>query len=233
VVVAHRYVNRERSPIEAVYVFPLEEGAASVGSRRSWRDPGCGRGHERDEAFELYDDVIEADMGRSCSTKERPDIFQASVGNLPPGSDVIVKLTYVAELAVDDGRLRFAVPTTVSPRYAPAEDQVGVGRPDSVALNPPTALSVPYGLNLSVRAVMPHGITSIESPSHPDCHDDGRAGGDDHPGATGRPARSRLHPVDRCAWTRITAGPGRSGRRRNGSRGRGIRPRVCSHFGAR
>ena len=31
VAVAHRYVNREAAPIEAVYVFPLDEGAAVCG----------------------------------------------------------------------------------------------------------------------------------------------------------------------------------------------------------
>ena len=168
VVVAHRYVNRENSPIEAVYVFPLEEGAAVCAFEAVVAGTRVvGEMHERDRAFELYDDAIEAGHGAFLLDEERPDIFQASIGNLPPGAEVIVTLTYVAELTVDDGRLRFAIPTTVSPRYAPIEDQVGTGRPDSAALNPPHALSVPYGLNLSVHAAMPQGITAIESPSHP------------------------------------------------------------------
>ena len=86
-------------------------------------------------------------------------MFQASVGNLPPGKEVLLKLTYVTELAVDGRRLRFAIPTTVSPRYAPAEDRVGVGRPDAETLNPPVAWRVPYGLDLSVRVAMPGAIT--------------------------------------------------------------------------
>ena len=73
----------------------------------------------------------------------------------------------MTELAVDEGRLRFAIPTTVSPRYAPAKDRVGTGRSDEEALNPPVAWSVPYGLNLSVRVAMPGAISAIESPSHP------------------------------------------------------------------
>jgi hypothetical protein len=35
VTVAHRYVNREGKPIEAVYVFPLDEGAAVCAFGRS------------------------------------------------------------------------------------------------------------------------------------------------------------------------------------------------------
>jgi hypothetical protein len=99
--------------------------------------------------------------------EERPDVFQASIGNLPPGKEVLVRLTYVAELSIDGGRLRFTIPTTVSPRYAPRQDQIGTGRPDSETLNPPVSWTVPYGLNLSVRLSMPGDITGLESPSHP------------------------------------------------------------------
>ena len=68
---------------------------------------------------------------------------------------------------MDEGRLRFVIPTTVSPRYAPAVDRMGTGRSDEEALNPPVAWSVPYGLNLSIRLAMPGGISAVESPSHP------------------------------------------------------------------
>jgi Ca-activated chloride channel family protein len=94
-------------------------------------------------------------------------VFQASIGNLPPGKEVTVKLTYVTELPVEEGRLRFVIPTTVSPRYAPAENHTGAGRPDAEALNPPVAWRVPYGLNLSVHVEMPRGMIAVESPSHP------------------------------------------------------------------
>jgi Ca-activated chloride channel family protein len=168
VIVAHRYVNQEDAPIEAVYVFPLDEGAAVCGFEAVVAGTRVvGEVHERDAAFEMYDDAMEAGHGAFLLDEERPDVFQASIGNLPPGAEAVVKLTYVTELPVDDGRLRFTLPTTVSPRYAPAQDRVGPGRSDAEALNPPVALEVPYGLSLSIRAVMPHGITAVESPSHP------------------------------------------------------------------
>ena len=78
-------------------------------------------------------------------------MFRASIGNLPPGKEVLVRITYVTELPVDDGRLRFTLPTTIAPKYAPAEDQRGVGRPEAEAVNPPVAWQVPYGLHLSLR----------------------------------------------------------------------------------
>ncbi len=168
VVVSQRYVNREAQPIEAVYVFPLDEGAAVCGFEAIVDGTlVVGEVKEREDAFRMYDDAIEQGHGAFLLDEERPDVFQASVGNLPPGKEVLLKLTYVTELTVAGSGLRFSIPTTVSPRYAPAEDQRGVGRPDAETLNPPVAWSVPYGLNLSVRLAMGGAITRIESPSHP------------------------------------------------------------------
>ena len=168
VAVAHRYVNREKTPIEAVYVFPLSEGAAVCGFEAVVDGTlVVGEVQERDQAFETYDEAIADGHGAFLLDEERPDIFQASVGNLLPGKEVLVRLTYVTELSVDGGRARFTIPTTVSPRYAPAVDHSGVGRPDAQTLNPPVASSVPYGLDLSMRIAMPGRITALESPSHP------------------------------------------------------------------
>ena len=168
VVVTQRYVNSESHPIEAVYAFPLDEGAAVCGFEAIIDGTlVVGEVKEREDAFRMYDDAIEKGHGAFLLDEERPDVFQASVGNLPPGKEVLIKLTYVTELPAADTGLRFSIPTTISPRYAPAEDQRGVGRPDSEALNPPVAWSVPYGLNLSVRLAMGGAITRIESPSHP------------------------------------------------------------------
>lgn len=168
VAVAHRYANREAVPIEATYLFPLEEGAA-VGGFEVVVDGTLviGEVRERDAAFDAYDDAMAHGHGAFLLDEERPDVFQASIGNLPPGKEVLVRITYVSELTIDGGRVRFTIPTTVSPRYAPAEDRTGIGRPDSEALNPPLAWAVPYGLDLSVRLSVPGGVTAVESPSHP------------------------------------------------------------------
>ena len=168
VTVTQRYVNREAKPIEAVYVFPLDEGAAVCGFEAIIDGTlVVGEVKEREAAFEMYDDAIQKGHGAYLLDEERPDVFQASVGNLPPGKEVLLKLTYVTELSIDGGAVRFAIPTTVSPRYAPAEDRVGVGRPDSETLNPPVTWSVPYGLDLTVRVTMTGAIGKIESTSHP------------------------------------------------------------------
>ena len=168
VTIAQRYVNREDSPIEAVYVFPLDEGAAVCGFEAVVDGTlVVGAVRERDQAFEMYDDAMARGDGAMLLDEERPDVFVASVGNLPPGKEVLLRVVYVTELQADDAGLRFTVPTTVSPRYAPPTDRVGLGRPDADTLNPPVAWEVPYGLNLVVEVAMPEPLSSVESPSHP------------------------------------------------------------------
>ena len=168
VTIAQRYVNRETTPIEAVYLFPLDDASAVCGFEAVVDGTlVVGEVKERDEAFKVYDQAMERGDGAFLLDEERPDVFQVSVGNLPPGKEVLLKLTYVTELPVAGGSVRFVLPTTVSPRYAPAEDRIGVGRPDSETLNPAVVSTVPYGLNLSVRLAMSGAIGRIESPSHP------------------------------------------------------------------
>jgi Ca-activated chloride channel family protein len=168
VTVTQKYRNTETQPIEAVYVFPLDEGAAVCGFEVVIDGVRIvGEVKEREEAFRAYDDAMAAGHGAYLLDEERSDVFQASVGNLPPGASVELTIVYVVELDVVDEAVRFAVPTTVAPRYAPAEDRVGVGRPDSEALNPPRALEVPYGLDLRVRIATPARPSRVSSPSHP------------------------------------------------------------------
>ncbi len=168
VTLSQRFHNTETTPIEATYVFPLEEGAA-VCAFEALVDGRLvvGTVMEKEKAFEAYDEAIAAGHGAFLLDEEKPDVFTTSIGNLPPGKEVVVKITTVSELPAEGDGLRFVLPTTVSPRYAPAEDRRGVGRTPEEALNPPRALAVGYGLSLRVSLDMPSAIRGVESPSHP------------------------------------------------------------------
>lgn len=43
------------------------------------------------------------------------DVFTVSVGNLPPGASVLIKITYVAELQVEGELISFRLPGSVAP----------------------------------------------------------------------------------------------------------------------
>ena len=167
-VLSQRFRNDEDRPIEAVYKFPLDEGAAVCGfeveidGRRI-----TGRVEEREKAFETYDEAMAAGHGAYLLDEERADVFTVSVGNLPPGKEAVLRLTTVSELLLEGDAIRFTLPTTIAPRYAPAEDQKGVGESEAERVNPPYALHVPYGLTLEVDVRTSTPVRSVESPSHP------------------------------------------------------------------
>ncbi len=162
------YRNREDQPLEVVYVFPLDEGAAVCGFEASVDGVRyVGRAMERDEAFKKYDDALDAGHGGFLLDEERADVFTASLGNMNPGSEVVLSITYVTELAAEGPAARFTLPTTVSPRYAPASDRTGVGPTPAEALNPPVALDVPYAFTFEMDVTMNGAIRGVQSPSHP------------------------------------------------------------------
>lgn len=162
-----RYRNDEAQPIEAVYVFPLDEGAALCGFEATVGERHIvGRIAERDDAFEQYDDALMAGHGAFLLDQERPNVFTASVGNLPPGAEAAITLTYVAELAREGDALRFLLPTTVAPRYVPLDHEVEIGQPGDERVNPPLAAALPYRLTLSVSVEQPGGVKAVSSPSH-------------------------------------------------------------------
>ncbi len=165
---SQRYRNHETQPVEAVYVFPLDESAAVCGFAAvvgGVRYDGVVK--SREEAFATYDDALAEGHGAFLLDEERPDVFRASIGNLAPGMEVQIELTYVAELPFEGDGIRFTLPTTVSPRYAPAEDHVGVGRSAADVLNPPLMAETPFGLSFKAHVATPGGVRRIESPSHP------------------------------------------------------------------
>lgn len=168
VTLSQRYRNDGETPLEATYVFPLDEAAAVCGFEALVDGKVvAGTVLEREKAFEVYDEAISAGHGAYLLDEERADVFTASIGNLPAGKEVVVRITTVSELPAEGEGLRFTLPTTVSPRYAPAGDRRGVGRTPEEALNPPVAFRVPYGLSLRVGLDMPSAIRGVESPSHP------------------------------------------------------------------
>lgn len=159
VVVQQRYRNDEAVAVESVYTFPLPTRALLTGFSMEVAGRRCeGEVHERDEAFKRYDDAIVAGHGGALLEQERPNVFTANVGNLLPGEETVIEVTFVEPLAVEEGGVRWSLPTLVAPRYAPA----GVTDAERVS---PEAGNATYGL--TVDAVFDLGAAVlVESPSH-------------------------------------------------------------------
>jgi Ca-activated chloride channel family protein len=118
--VRQRFVNPWPEPIEAVYVFPLPHGAAVddmvmvVGGRRI-----VGVVKRREEARAVYERALAEGRTASLLEQERPNVFTQSVGNIPPGEEVRIEISYVDVLAYDRGAYEFHFPMVVGPRYVP------------------------------------------------------------------------------------------------------------------
>lgn len=166
--IRQRFENREVRPIEAVYKFPLAENSSVCGFTVAIGDRVLrGVVDEREKAFETYDSALERGDGAYLLDEERPNIFTLSVGNVPPGHVVDIEVSYVTTLDTNDNEVRFPLPTTISPRYVPADMPEQGGIPVRDLVNPEGRLEVPYGLQLHLHVVGRAGIAGIECPSHP------------------------------------------------------------------
>jgi len=166
--VEQTFVNLEPRAIEAVYTFPLPDGAAVCGFEVFTADRVLtGMIEEADRATEKYEDAISEGHGAFTVEQDRPDVFTVRVGNLKPQQAATIRLKYVCPLERVDRAIRVTFPTTIAPRYASgtATDPVDAAM-DADALNPPHVLFVPYGLSLDVDIALGRELKEVTSPSH-------------------------------------------------------------------
>ncbi|XP_038059035.1 uncharacterized protein LOC119730290 isoform X2 [Patiria miniata] len=168
VVVLQVYANDSDFPIEAKYVFPLDGQAAVCGFEAFINDKHIvGEVKEKETAHKEYKEAISKGHGAYLMDEEKPDVFTVSVGNLPPMTTVVIKITYVAELSVDGDKILFALPGSVAPWRKDAafaqETQTDV---TTVKVDTDTERS----LSVHISVEMPYDIRSLESPTHPIKH---------------------------------------------------------------
>jgi Ca-activated chloride channel homolog len=114
--------------IEAVYVFPLPHQSAVdcmtmvIGERRI-----VGLIKRKEEARRIYQRAIEQDKTAALLEQERPNVFVQSVGNIRPGQEIKIEISYVDVLEYDQGVYEFHFPMVVGPRYNPAGTTEGIG----------------------------------------------------------------------------------------------------------
>lgn len=173
--VRQRYLNTERRPVEAVYVFPLPSDGTLTGFSLECNGRRLqGVVKEREEAFRTYDDAITAGHGAALLDQERANVFTAQVGNLLPDEETYVEVEFLQAIQVEEGSVRWMLPTLVAPRYipgAPQGDRTAHGTasptprvPDADRITPPIG-NVGYGLKLDLKVDLGREVV-VESPSH-------------------------------------------------------------------
>ncbi|NXU50981.1 PARP4 polymerase, partial [Turnix velox] len=116
VVMFQTYTNQNTKPIEAKYVFPLDDKAAVCGFEAFINGKHViGEVKEKKQAHMEYQKAISQGDGAYLMDQDAPDIFVISVGNLPPSSTVVIKITYITELSFQHGCITFHLPASVAP----------------------------------------------------------------------------------------------------------------------
>ncbi|XP_068123037.1 protein mono-ADP-ribosyltransferase PARP4 isoform X2 [Hyperolius riggenbachi] len=116
VIIFQTYKNDSLIPIEAKYVFPLDSTAAVCGFEAFINGKHIvGEVKEKQQAHREYRTAIREGHGAYLMDQDAPDVFTVSVGNLPAGATVIIKITYVTELVCCyTSSLDFSIPGSVA-----------------------------------------------------------------------------------------------------------------------
>ncbi|XP_037095147.1 protein mono-ADP-ribosyltransferase PARP4 [Syngnathus acus] len=166
VIIFQRYTNQSNVPIEAKYVFPLDEYAAVCGFEAFINGKHVvGQVKEKEQARKQYKQAIEKGHGAYLMDQDAPDVFTISVGNLPAGASVLIKVTFVSELIMKDGSVFFSLPGSVAPwQESAALNQTTQVTVDKVCVTDDTASTREFSLDMSIE--MPYEISSLQCITH-------------------------------------------------------------------
>ncbi len=184
VVVSQKYIHHEANSLEATFKFPLDLFGALCGFEVVLDGKTIiAQVRKREEALHLSepDDSSDEKLSNSNSTsggttpnksssylldESSTDLFLCNIGNLAPGKEVELKLTYVTELVLEGHSLRFVLPaSTISPNYIPEELRTLLSA-HNASNNNSSSNSNKYGIQIDLDLLMPHDIVKIESPTH-------------------------------------------------------------------
>ena len=170
VCIEQNYINEEILPIEAVYFFPTEEGAAVVEFTANV-DGRIIKSEAKEKAIakKEYEDAKKANKTAILMEQHRPDIFNIQIGQLKPKAEAVITMKYVTELPVDNGKIRLTIPTTIAPRYCPRKNN-DVSSPSDESGEEISSIlhrqTSPAPLDVEVTVIMKSRIKAISSPSH-------------------------------------------------------------------
>jgi len=105
------FVNEARFEVEGTYLFPLPE-EATISEFAMWVDGQRLEGQvlERDEARQIYEDIVRRRRDPALLEYVGRDAFQASIYPIPPGGERRIEIEYSQVLAMDNGLVEYVYP---------------------------------------------------------------------------------------------------------------------------
>jgi Ca-activated chloride channel family protein len=162
-----RFGNPHDRPLDVTHTFPLPPGGAVV-AFEIMAGGRCVKGVCKRIERVKADFASARKRGKTAAMVEsvRDDLHVVSLANVPPRTEVTVKLTVVERLRCDEGRFEYRFPTTISPKFTPGAkgDQAevpatGDSAGDSVGLSPPMRLA--GGVPFHFEAMVPTGVIEV------------------------------------------------------------------------
>ncbi|XP_029792881.1 protein mono-ADP-ribosyltransferase PARP4 isoform X2 [Suricata suricatta] len=165
VIVFQTYTNQSHVPIEAKYIFPLDDKAAVCGFEAFINGKHIvGEVKEKEAACREYREAISQGHGAYLMDQDAPDVFTVSVGNLPPNAKVLIKITYITELSIHGTRAVFFMPATVAPWQQ--DRALNENSQDTVEKICVREIGTKQSFSLSMSIEMPYVIKFISSDTH-------------------------------------------------------------------
>ncbi len=156
------YRNTRQHTLEVIYTFPLPSQAVLLGfaaELNGQRKDGVVTARQSAER-EYEQALVEGDAPVMLELLPG-GLHTANVGNLKPGDEIVLEIRYAQLLSFEQGRLRLAIPMTISPRYGDAQ-RAGL-QPQQV---PVASASVEYPLSLSMTVGGALAKAAVNCPTH-------------------------------------------------------------------
>lgn len=165
IIVFQTYTNQSHVPIEAKYIFPLDDKAAVCGFEAFINGKHIvGEIKEKEEAQREYRAAIRQGHGAYLMDQDAPDVFTVSVGNLPPKAKVLIKITYITELSIRGPVAVFFMPATVAPWQQ--DKALNENLQDTTEKICIKEIGTKQSFSLTVCIEMPYVIDFISSDTH-------------------------------------------------------------------
>lgn len=122
VTLVQTFENPTDTPLNAQYLFPLNEEAAVYGMTMEVGDEVVeARIRRREQAQAEFRQAQREGRAAALLTQHRPNMFTQNVANLMPRQRIRVTLRYAQTVPRVDGQYELVLPLVVGPRYNPPE----------------------------------------------------------------------------------------------------------------
>lgn len=162
-----RFYNPSKSPVEALYLFPLPEDAAIDGlTLRVGEQVIEGQIRAVKDALRLDEDARGGDRRGTPAQRSAPNLFASAIASIAPGATVTTEISYQQTVRLSDGDYSLTLPRLAAPgsdpnlaaQPSPASDRRAPDRRiDMAGTDPKLGPTNPVTLSIKLNPGFPLG----------------------------------------------------------------------------